>query len=117
MDRCELKRKSKRLSELAESIPVTKRLWVFGSRCKNAHHPNSDLDIAVEVEWVQAQLLGACENHFALWCATLPKFEDAMTAGCPWPIDLQCYAPAVNTPCLHQYLQEASAMICKKLNK
>jgi hypothetical protein len=103
-----------RLQEIAASTPVIKRLWLFGSRYRMDHSPDSDLDIAVEVEWIAGQGLGACEDHFSLWCATEEKFRDAMTSGCPWVIDIQCYAGEEGTPNIHRYLQSGSKLIYEK---
>tara|TARA_R110002072_G_C7762336_1_gene518444 strand:- start:98 stop:445 length:348 start_codon:yes stop_codon:yes gene_type:complete len=103
-----------RLTDLCRSVPVIKRIWVFGSRHKKTHGPDSDLDIAIEVEWVSGELLGVCEDWFALWSAALPKFEKSFISGCPWPMDIQCYADAQSTPKIHEYLQEASNLIYEK---
>jgi len=102
------------LTEIAIATPVIKRMWVFGSRYKGTHTDASDLDLAIEVEWVKGQMLGVCENSGALWAATLPKFEDAMIGVCPWELDLHQYADATDSPNIHQYLQDASAQIYEK---
>ena len=105
-----------KLVEIAKETPVIKRIWVFGSRFKNTHNSNSDLDIAVEVEWVSGEQLGCCEDTFSLWCAASPKFEERMKAECPWTLDLQQYAGQKDTPKIHRYLEECSRLIYQKHN-
>jgi uncharacterized protein len=38
------------LAERATQQPLLRRLWVYGSRVKGTHRPDSDLDIAFEIE-------------------------------------------------------------------
>jgi predicted nucleotidyltransferase len=42
-----------RLILIGKRTPVIKKMWVFGSRHKNSNRRDSDLDIAVEVEWIK----------------------------------------------------------------
>lgn len=37
----------------AESKPFVKRLWVFGSRTRGDHKPDSDLDVAIEINAIR----------------------------------------------------------------
>lgn len=100
--------------EIAKQEPVIKRMWIFGSRHKGTDHPHSDLDLAVEVEWVNGQMLGVCEDSMSLWIAALPKFEGRLRDACPWELDLQQYAGIKDTPGIHKYLLEASRRIYEK---
>jgi predicted nucleotidyltransferase len=102
------------LIEIAENTPVIKRLWVFGSRYKGTNSEDSDLDIAVEVEWVKGQMLGVCENSFSLWVVTSRKFEYLMKDAIPWNLDLQQYVNEAETPNIHQYLQDSSKLLYEK---
>ena len=103
-----------RFIEIAKQEPVIKRMWVFGSRYKGTGHPDSDLDLAVEVAWVNGQKLGICEDSMSLWVTALPKFEDRLRDACPWELDLQQYAGSEDTPSIHKYLLEASRHIYEK---
>ena len=38
------------LADWATQQPLLRRLWVYGSRVKGTHRPDSDLDIAFEIE-------------------------------------------------------------------
>ena len=38
------------LEEWAASKPFVQRMWVIGSRARGDHRPDSDLDVAIEIE-------------------------------------------------------------------
>jgi len=38
------------IARWAAENPEVRRVWVFGSRAKGTHGPNSEIDIAVELE-------------------------------------------------------------------
>ncbi|BBF94417.1 nucleotidyltransferase domain-containing protein [Blastochloris tepida] len=53
-----------RIAEWARSVPQIKEVWVFGSRARGNHRPDSDLDVAVVMaDGDEGQRLG---NWFAL---------------------------------------------------
>lgn len=103
-----------RLADIAKKNTIIKKMWVYGSRYKKTNRPDSDLDIAVEVEWVSGKMLGLCETTFSLWCAAEPNFKDEMASGCPWKLDLQLNAGEVETPNIHAYIKEASNQFYEK---
>lgn len=111
----ELEATIEKLVEIAKVTPVIKRMWVFGSRHKGNHRACSDLDLAVEVEWVPNQKLGFCNDSFSLWFAASKHFEQNMRDVCAWVLDLQMYAGEKETPRIHDYLQESSKLIYKKI--
>ena len=100
--------------EIAREEKVIRRMWIFGSRHKGEEKPTSDLDLAVEVEWVKGQGLGVCEDVMSLWIVTSPTFKSKLCNACPWKLDLHQYAGEHNSPCIHRYLGEASALIYDK---
>lgn len=102
-----------RLVYIAKVNPVIK-MWIFGSWYKKTNRPDSDLDIAVELEWVKDKMLGVCSNSSSLWSAAAPHFEDAMVSDCPWALDIQQYVSEIETPNIHVYLNEASCLIYEK---
>lgn len=102
------------LCEIAEKTPVIKRMWIFGSRIKGTETQNSDLDLAIEVEWIEGQMLGVCSDPYSLWMACLPQFENEMQAICPWKLDLQQYIDSNKTSVIHTYLEDASKQIYEK---
>lgn len=102
------------LCEVAQSSRVIKRIWVFGSRYKGTNREDSDLDVAVEVEWVEGHKLGYCADAFSLWEAAVPCFEEQLRRCCPWTMDLQQYAGASDTPRMHRYLGDSSILIYEK---
>ncbi|WP_376748527.1 nucleotidyltransferase family protein [Stutzerimonas balearica] len=102
------------LIKVAENEPTIKRMWIFGSRYKGTNHPESDLDLAVELEWVKGQQLGFCEDALSLWVAATPRFANKLKNCCYWKLDLQQYSGIRETPRIHSYLQEASLLIYEK---
>lgn len=102
------------LVKIAENTPVIKRIWVFGSRYKGTNRDDSDLDIAVEVEWVKGQMLGVCKDPFSLWIVASRKFEEPMKSVIPWTLDLQLYVDEIDTPNVHRYLQDSSTLLYEK---
>ena len=114
MCRCIMENEFNSLIKIAKATPEIKRIWIFGSRYKGTHHDGSDLDLAVEVEWVEGRMLGVCENSISLWSAALPKFKGEMQSNCPWLLDIQQYAGALDTPIIHSYIEEASRLIYQK---
>jgi hypothetical protein len=91
--------------EIAKTVPMIKRIWFFGSRFKGTASCSSDLDLAIEVEWVSGKMLGTCEVAFSLWCAVTPYFEERMAEVCPWPLDLQNYVDEQVTPSVAEYIR------------
>jgi hypothetical protein len=59
-------------------------------------------------------MLGVGNDLFSLWCVASRKFEDEFISGCPWKLDLQQYAGEINTPKIHKYLLEGSALFFDK---
>ena len=100
--------------EIAKEETVIRRMWGFGSRHKGEENSTSDLDLAIEVEWVSGQGLGVCEDDMSLWIATLPKFEFRLRNACPWELHLHQYAGECNSPCIHRYLSESSELTYDK---
>lgn len=103
-----------KLKSIAKTDPVIKKIWIFGSRYKGNCRVDSDLDLAVEVEWIEGQKLGVCENSAALWFVALPRFEKQFREVCCWQLDIQQYAGEIDTPAIHSYLLDASEMIYEK---
>ncbi len=41
---------AQQLSSWASSVPCVRRLWIYGSRIRGDNRPNSDLDVALEID-------------------------------------------------------------------
>jgi hypothetical protein len=102
------------LIAIAKTVPMIKRMWLFGSRVKGTATDGSDLDLAVEIEWIPGLMLGACEDPFSLWCAVLPHFEKRMKDISPWPLDLQNLVDEKATPNVFAYIRENSQLVYEK---
>lgn len=102
------------LITVAKTVPMIKRMWIFGSRLTGTATDGSDLDLAVEIEWISGMSLGVCEDSFSLWCAVLPHFEKRMQNISPWPLDLQNLVDENETKNLFLYISESSKLIYEK---
>ncbi|VAX08943.1 hypothetical protein MNBD_GAMMA26-2198 [hydrothermal vent metagenome] len=102
------------LISIAKRHPYINRMWLFGSRYKETHKTDSDLDLAVEVVFVKGCMLGCGEESLSLWCAASSRFKDELKNACPWELDLQGYAGEKDTPHIHKYLNDGSKLIYEK---
>lgn len=103
-----------KLVMVAKAVPMINRMWLFGSRLKGSATECSDLDLAVEVEWVPRMMFGVCDDSFSLWCAVLPYFEKQMKDVSPWPLDLQNLVDESVTPHVFAYVREDSQLVYEK---
>ena len=77
------------LLDWASSKPFIVRLWVFGSRARGTHRPDSDLDVAVQVEsrrrHESAYTLFVCEHQS--WQADLQSQFTVKIHLCHYDLD------------------------------
>jgi hypothetical protein len=114
--------RNQQLSNVLEEIvavvtqwPSIKRVWVFGSRYKETHHKNSDLDIAVQLFPIPEEMVNFYQgNNHEYWCRHKPKLVKVLSPIVPWPLDLEWYGGEKETPCLHGFLTDCSKLIHEK---
>ena len=97
------------LAEWAASKPLVNRLWIFGSRARGDHRPDSDLDIAIELDLSAAN---GCDDSggFATWCFDTKGWREELEQIAGHTVDMQHFA-GDETPTIKGGLEQASELI------
>lgn len=66
---------------------LIRRVFLFGSRVRNAHRDDSDLDIAIELIYPNL------ETALAHWSFESDAWKDELQKFAPWRIDVQLLCP------------------------
>jgi predicted nucleotidyltransferase len=93
----------------ADAIPRIRRVWLFGSRAKGTNRPDSDINIAVEVEPVVDS-----EETLVVWAANSPKWKAQLQEKLTMPVDLEWFDPDGSTPKVRGALRESSVLIYER---
>lgn len=72
------------LKTWADRHPEITRVIVYGSRARGDHRPDSDLDIAIEIEKT-----GWDESPFTIWMTSAEAWRRELAPLLPWTLDLQ----------------------------
>lgn len=103
----------------ASKKPKIKSVWLFGSRVRGNHRPDSDLDIAVE--FLEEVLLDSPRSigYIELYSPELNEFMDCkdeweteLKEFLPHEIDLECFR-GDETPIIKEALSKSSKLIYK----
>ena len=87
------------------------RLWVFGSRSREDFGPDSDIDIAIELD---LQYGGFDETGgMVTWAFETDGWEEELEELLRMDVDLQQYR-GEDTPTIHSALKESSCLIYAK---
>jgi uncharacterized protein len=96
----------------AISKSLIRRVWLFGSRVREEHTLESDLDIAVEID--SAAIKGSDHSGgFATWCFEEKVWREELTRAIGLKIDLQYYRNG-ETPKVQAGLDQSSILIYEK---
>lgn len=90
----------------ASSEPLIRKAYLFGSRVRGAHKPDSDLDVAVEIFTLQGD-----SNPFTTWTSEAQRLKASITGVVPVTIDLDWYGGEAETPCIHQALEQSNVVV------
>lgn len=93
----------------AKSSPKVRRVWLFGSRAKNTHREDSDIDIAIELD---STLLRG-EDPFTHWMFESKPMLAALQPLLAGKIDFQLYQSG-GTPHVVSYVAENSVLLYDK---
>lgn len=93
------------LIKWAQTESIVTKVYIFGSRLKGTHRPDSDLDVAIEL-----QKLPGDETVTATWICEAGRLENSIRSYVPYAVDLQAYNDK-ETPHLRAYLEEASLLV------
>lgn len=78
------------ISTWATTKPLVKRVWMFGSRVRGDHQPDSDLDIAAEIDMAAVRGIDH-SGGFATWAFESNSWRTELAALIGLKIDLQSY--------------------------
>jgi predicted nucleotidyltransferase len=94
------------LTGWAEATPRIRRLWIFGSQAKGTHEPDSDIDIAIEIEPV-----GDSEETLTLWIVNSENWHAQLQQCISLQVDLEWFDPDGSTPKVHGALRETGVLV------
>jgi len=97
---------SEAVAKWASTQPLIRKAYLFGSRVRGTHKPNSDLDVAVEIFTLPGD-----ENPLTTWICEAQRLKASTAGVVPVIIDLNWYGGAVETPCVHVGLETSSIVV------
>lgn len=100
------------LVKWAERTPLVGKLWIFGSRARGDHRPDSDIDIAIELDMTAAQGVDD-SGGLATWMFDADGWEDEIEALLPFKVDLEQFLGS-DTPTVQKGLHRSSTLIYEK---
>ena len=93
----------------AESEPVVKTAYLFGSRVRGDNRCDSDLDVAIELT------PGLCDSGpLATWITEAARLRSSISLRIPLAVDLQLYCGAIDTPIIHTGLAAGSRTVYER---
>ena len=93
----------------AETEPLVKSAYIFGSRAGNNFREDSDLDVAVELDVSSGDF-----NIDAAWILNRKKFVESLESMIPgFELDLQLLDNQ-NTPTIEKGIKQGSVLIYQK---
>src|SRR5687768_14288041 len=94
----------------SKSEPIIERVHIFGSRVRGEHRPDSDIDMAVELDLKTAPGVDF-SGGFATFSFQSKRWKAQLAELLPMPVDLDFYAGPKHTPILHAGLRRSSRLI------
>lgn len=96
----------------AAGKPLVLRVWLFGSRTRDDYRPDSDLDVAVELDPNMYQ--GSDESGgVATWMFETQCWKEELESRCPYVIQLEQFV-VDQTPTIAMALARSSQLIYEK---
>ena len=87
----------------ASSQELVRRAYVFGSYAKGTQRSDSDLDVAIELDTVDSDVLGAFILNLKEWTEELSRLTG-------YEVDLDLFH-SDEAPTVHEYVTEAPSVI------
>lgn len=95
-----IEKMTKAVEAWAKSQPFVRKAYLFGSRIKGTHRPNSDLDVAVELICLPDE-----SDPGVTWHREAKTPRESISKIVPVRVDLVWYGGPVESPCIHIGLQ------------
>lgn len=110
----DLERLTEVLRDWAAAKPLIRKLWIFGSRVRGDNRPDSDLDIAIELDLSAAQ---GCDDSggMATWMFDSEGWPEEIQELSGLQVDLQQFDGA-NTPTIQSGLELSSLPVYVKIS-
>ena len=97
------------LREWASTRHFILRIYVYGSRLKQTHRPDSDLDVAMEFEPAGIDL-----DCFTTWVGDAKKWRRQLQPLLPAVLHLEWHDTNGKTPHVSQWLRDASCVVYER---
>jgi predicted nucleotidyltransferase len=94
------------VAKWAGTQPLVRKAYLFGSRVRGTHRPDSDLDVAVEVFTLPGD-----SSPFTTWAGEAQRLKTSIAGVVPVTIDLDWYGDEVETPRIHEALEQSSIVV------
>jgi predicted nucleotidyltransferase len=104
----ELESDARAIREWAAATPVVRRAWLFGSRVRGSHRPDSDLDVAIEHD-----RLSGDASTLATWIGEAGSWRAELAPQLQHRLDLWSYDP-VRTPKIDNALRAGAILIYER---
>lgn len=92
------------VSTWAATQRLIQRVYFFGSRVRNKHREDSDLDIAIELIYPD------CDCALAHWMFESNEWQNQLESLLPWPLDMQHFNKN-STPTVLSGLAQSSVLV------
>jgi predicted nucleotidyltransferase len=100
------------IAQWAAENPEVRFVWVFGSRAKNTHRADSDIDIAVELEPVADS-----EETLTRWIAHADLMKSQLQSRIAPKVDLEWFDPDGSTPNIEAALNDAKMLVYERASE
>jgi len=97
------------IARWAAQNPRIRRVWAYGSRAKGTHRPDSDIDLAVELEPVADS-----EEALAVWMGHAGSWRWQLQSRISPKVDLEWFDPDGTTRAIAAALDEAKVLIYER---
>jgi predicted nucleotidyltransferase len=94
------------IKDWAQATPRVRRVWVIGSRAKGSERPDSDLDIAIEIEPVVDS-----EETLSRWMVKADEWAAQLQKVVGPKVDLAWFDPDGSTPKIQKALDDGAILI------
>lgn len=100
------------LVQWARAKPLVGKLFIFGSRARGDHRPDSDIDIAIELD-MSADVGVDDSGGLATWMFEADGWEKELASLLPYKVDLEWFR-GHDTPTIQNGIDQSSILVYQK---